>query len=98
MTSVHGRRLHAYRLKDCGPLWRRSAFRSLMERLAQFRFAGNISRGRPRRMGGPEKNLRIRQRSAARWRTGDGPPARKRVKARMPTINQLIAQPRERSE
>jgi hypothetical protein len=44
MTSVYGRQLFADRLKDCGPLWRRSAFRSLMERLAQFRFARIASR------------------------------------------------------
>src|SRR6516225_2410090 len=64
-----------------------------MERLARFRFARIISRGAAPSGGWPEfaDPATVRGKKAGRCRSA----ARQRVKARMPTINQLIAQPRE---
>jgi len=94
MTSVRGPQLQADRFKYCGPLWRRNAFRSVIERLARFRFVRIVppkatsSGGWLERICGPGNGLRQDSGSGRICNRTKG-------KARMPTINQLIAQPRE---
>jgi len=58
MISVRGRRLNADWLKCRGPLWRRSAFRIRWCGGRGFALRGSFRAARPRRAGGPEKNLR----------------------------------------
>jgi small subunit ribosomal protein S12 len=67
-----------------GPLWRRSAFRSAMSSWRDFALRGSIRAKRPDGTDFPKANLRSR----CRFRVN------LRVKAHMPTINQLIASPR----
>jgi small subunit ribosomal protein S12 len=94
MTSVRGPQLYAEWPENCGPLWRRNAFRSVMERLAQFRFARIVPHEAASSGGQPEKNCGSG--SGPRQESGPGRcRGRTKGKARMPTINQLIAQPRE---
>ena len=94
MTSVRGLRLYAEWPHYCGPLWRRSAFRSVMERLAQFRFVWIVPHEAASSGGWLERICG----SGNGPRQDSGPGrgrGRTKGKARMPTINQLIAQPRE---
>jgi len=78
MTSVRGPQRYADWPENCGPLWRRNAFRSVMERLAQFRFVRIVPYGRPRRAGGPK---RIAVPATGRGKTADpeGAAAEQRV-------------------
>ena len=69
---------------DCGPLWRRSAFRSAMGGWRDFALRGLFARGD---RAGRIVPIGICE-AVSRFRTN------KKVKADMPTINQLIASPR----
>src|SRR4051794_867099 len=94
MTSVRGPQLYAGWLRYRGPLWRRNAFRSVMERLAQFRFVRIVPCRRPRRAGG-SKEFAVPSTGPRQDSGSERVRRRTKGKARMPTINQLIAQPRE---